>query len=59
LPEHPAPPASSPVARKASGPVEGEFVIPGLSVNHPVGAAGVPAQVQVVAAWAEGAPPKV
>lgn len=45
------------MALNASGPVEGVFVIPGLRVNVPVGSAGVPPQVQVVAACAEDAPP--
>jgi len=45
------------VAWNASGPVEGVFVIPGSSVKVPVGAAGVPAHVQVVEAWTAGAPP--
>ena len=42
---------------KSSGSAAGRRVTPGLIVNVPVGAAGVPAQVHVAAARAEVAPP--
>src|SRR3954454_11642094 len=53
------PPASGPVAVNGSGPVEGVFVSGWpVSANVPVGSAGVPPQVHVVAAPARtGAPP--
>src|SRR6266480_6667031 len=41
------------------GPVEGVFVMPGLKVATPVGAAGVPPQVQNVSPWAASALPVV
>jgi hypothetical protein len=47
LPVQPEP-ASTPVAVNWMGPVEGVFVMPGLKVATPVGAAGVPPQVQTV-----------
>src|SRR5438309_6290519 len=49
-PRHGPPPLTVPVARKASGPLEGVLVRPGEIVKVPVGAAGVPPQVQNVAA---------
>ena len=45
------PPASGPVAVNGTGPLEGVFVNPGpVNSNVPVGSAGVPPQVHVVAA---------
>src|SRR5436309_3211145 len=44
-------PASSPVAVNCVGSVEGVFVMPGLKVIRPVGATGVPPQVQNVSPW--------
>jgi hypothetical protein len=41
------------------GPVEGMFVMPGLKVATPVGAAGVPPQVQTVSPWLAAALPVV
>jgi hypothetical protein len=54
LPEQ-SPPVT-PVAMKSSGLVDGTLVTPGLTVNVPVGAAGVPAQVHVLAALADAVP---
>src|SRR5205085_6694914 len=51
------PPVRSPVASNLSGSGAGVFVMPGLTVNFPVGAAGVPPHVQVEVACAELPPP--
>jgi hypothetical protein len=47
------------VAVKSDGDADGMFVSPGLTVNTPVGAAGVPPQMQVVEACAGAAAPPV
>src|SRR5437763_7622105 len=59
VPVQPAPPPSGPVATKYVGTVEGVFVTPGLNVATPVGAAGVPPQVQNVSPWPAVALPVV
>src|SRR5438270_6719241 len=58
FPVQPEPP-SGPVALNWIGPVEGVFVMPGLKVMMPVGAAGVPPQVQNVSPWPAAALPVV
>jgi len=49
-------PPSGPVALNFNGPADGTFVVPGVSMNVPVGSTGVPAHVQVVVAPADPAP---
>src|SRR5205085_1459279 len=51
VPVHGPPPARGPVAENRRGPAEGKLVTPGLTVTTPVGAAGVPPQVQIVEPW--------
>src|SRR5256714_1316660 len=58
FPVQPEPP-SGPVAVNWIGPVEGVFVMPGFKVMMPVGAAGVPPQVQNVSPWPAAALPAV
>src|SRR5438128_7448954 len=58
FPVQPEPP-SGPVAVNWIGPVEGVFVMPGLKVMMPVGAAGVPPQVQNVSPCPAAALPAV
>src|SRR6266487_3224425 len=49
-------PSAGPVALSLSGPGAGVDLIPGEIVNVPVGSAGVPPQIQLVAACAGAAP---
>src|SRR4051812_25537952 len=55
LPLQPAPPASGPVAMNDIATGDGVFVMPGCCLVVPLGAAGVPPQVQVVVARAAAA----